>query len=97
MNNVDKFYWIINHKGIGAKGVQGTIELSPQMVNPENNTIEEDNTLNTKQVWWVELSKIDQKGETLPSHYWELDCGGDTAEEAVEALYTKVLEQYGDY
>lgn len=97
MNNVDKFYWVMNHEGIGAKGVQGTIELTPHLVNPENDTIEEDESLNTKQQWWVEFSKIDQRGEDMPTHYWELDCGGDTAEEAVNALYTKVLSLYGEY
>lgn len=109
MNNVDKYYWIIDHPKLSNKkyGTQPTIELTPHMVNPFNDTIEEDQSLNTKQQWWVEVnvanSYFDPKA-VFPddksferSHDWELDCGGNTAEEAVDKLYELVVNKYGDY
>ncbi len=105
MNNVDKYYWIINHPKLTSKNCfQAEIELTPHMVNPANDTIEDDKSLNTKQQWWVELSGYNEfhDDEILPfdathSHYWEMDTGGDTAEEAVDNLYDAVLRVYGDY
>lgn len=98
MNHVDKYYWIIDHPAIGnTTWAQATIELTPHMVNPENDTIEMNASLNTKFQWWVELSKIDSSEDEHPTHFWELDCGGDTAEEAINTLYELVLAQYGEY
>lgn len=97
MNHVDKYYWIIDHPNIGLPTAQGVIELYPQTVNPENNTIEQDITLNTKYQWWVEFSKLNCVYDEHLTHFWDLDCGGDTAEEAIHKLYELVLAQYGDY
>lgn len=108
MNNVDKYYWIIDHPALtGNFGSQPTIELTPHMVNPENNTIESNTLLNTKQQWWIEVnvgSKYFDPNATPYSeesfeysHDWELDCGGDTAEEAIDKLYELVLDKHGDY
>lgn len=97
MQMADKFYWIMDHPKIGLKGVQATIELLPQMVNPENDTVEEDDSLNTKLQWWVTVSKRDAEGDYYDTHFDSLDTGGDTTELAIESLYKKVLNQYGDY
>lgn len=97
MNHVDKYFWIIEHPNIGVEGLDGEIELTPQMVNPLNRKIEKDISLNTKFEWWVEFNKYYDLGDEIMTHYWELDCGGDTAEEAIEKLYELVLEKYGDY
>lgn len=97
MDHADKYYWIIDHPHIGAEGVQGSIELTPQKVNPENSTIEENEELNTKYEWWVEFSKLDKISDGIETHYWELDCGGDTAEEAINNLYNLVKDKYGEY
>lgn len=96
MNHVEKYYWIIDHEGIGDIYSQGTIELTPHLVNPINGRIEGDVSLNTKYEWWAEFSKFDKQGDDYQTHYSELDCGGDTAEEAVGALYELVLTKYGE-
>lgn len=98
MTHVEKYYWIIDHPKIGSVSwAQGVIELTPHLVNPENDTIEEDASLNTKYQWWVEFSKIDEEGDEHPTHFYELDCGGDTAEDAIHKLYELVLQKYGGY
>lgn len=104
MNFVDKYYWIINHPKITSRyKPQASIDLYPQMVNPTNNTVEKDISLNTKPEWWVELSMANPEydpsnQDTLTTmHDWRLDCGGDTSEEAIEKLYDNVLGYYGDY
>lgn len=98
MDHVDKYYWIINHPKIGVGlGFQGSVELTPQRVNPENSTIEVNEALNTKYEWWAEFSKLDKISDEIETHYWELDCGGDTAEEAINNLYNLVKDKYGEY
>ncbi len=94
MNHVDKYYWVIDYEGIGYKDAQGSIELTPQLVNPINGVIEEDVSLNTKFVWWGEFNKLDNKNDEYPTHYWDLDCSGDSAEEAIDNLYELVLANY---
>jgi len=97
MNISEKYFWIINHPDLSKWG-QAVIELTPHMVNPENNTIEEDEKLNTKLEWWVELNRQDfSEDQFYTFHDYEFDCGGDTAEEAIEALYKIVLEICGNY
>lgn len=99
MNHVDKYYWIINHPKLTLGRGQAQIELTPHMVNPITGAIDPDDHLNTKFEWWVELSSVgcgDNGGHEM-YHEWELDCGGDTAEEAIDNLYNLVLVKYGDY
>lgn len=75
------------------------------MVNPENETIEVDQSLNTDFRWWIELYYESEEEDYLHAgeyymtmcHDWDLDCGGETAEEAIEVLYDLVLAKYGDY
>lgn len=104
MNPVDKYYWIINHPRLTIGGGQAAIELTPHMVNPENETIETDTGrqhLNTSNRWWVEVTIQDENECGSQGwewvHDWELDCGAETAEEAINTLYHLVLERYGDY
>ncbi len=100
MNHVEKYYWIIDHPRMGAEHSQSTIELTPQKVNPFNNIIEKDTSLNTKYQWWVEVTHEDldeTTDEYVCCHDWDLDTGGDTAEEAIEKLYNIVKAKYGDY
>lgn len=97
MNHVDKYYWIIDHPKL-SKYSQATIEMTPHMVNPVNNTIEKDNSLNTKFEWWVEVCYEEEDGDDYVwCHAWELDTGGDSAEEAIDKLYELVKFNYGEY
>ena len=68
---------------------------------PETDKIEEDETRNTKiQVWLEAGTAIELNdpltGEQFPrwSHNLEWDCGGDTFEEAIQALYEKIKKDY---
>ncbi|AXC38800.1 UNVERIFIED_ORG: hypothetical protein [Escherichia phage CMSTMSU] len=40
---------------------------------------------------------IEQDDEWVQAHDYELDCGGDTYDEAIDELYKNVLNTYGDY
>lgn len=98
MNTCDKFFWVVNHTGFGVPGAQATIKMTPQMVNPFNSEINLITPeLNTKLEWWIEVNKLDSIGDDLQTHFYELDCGGNTAEEAIDKLYELVLEKYGTY
>lgn len=108
MNNVDKYYWIIYHPNMtNDYGSKPVIELTPHMVNPNNNTIEPNNALNAKQQWWIEVNVPRKEFDPKVSyphensfeftHDWNLDCGGDSAEEAIDKLYNLVIEHYGNY
>ncbi|AFC21583.1 hypothetical protein GAP32_133 [Cronobacter phage vB_CsaM_GAP32] len=100
MNIVEKYYWIIEHPKYVPFGDTAVIEITPHMVCPETNCVEKLELLNTKLQFWVELLIPffdEQHKQHCHSHDWELDCGGDTWEEAVENLYKLVLEKYGDY
>lgn len=100
MNIADKYYWIMNHPKYVPFGQEAVIEITPHMVCPETNRIENLALLNTKLRFWVELMtpyEDEENNYQGYSHHWELDCGGDTWEEAVESLYLLVQEKYGDY
>lgn len=100
MNITEKYYWITEHPACVPFGDTAIIEITPHMVCPETNHIEKLDILNTKLRFWVEfmIPCYDEYNKIhTHSHDWELDCGGDTWEEAVETLYNLVLEKYGDY
>lgn len=100
MNISEKYWWISQHPKVVDFADSAIIEITPHMVCPETNRVENLSMLNTKLQFWVEfmIPHFDEQFKTqCHSHDWELDCGGDTWEEAVEALYQKVLNKYGDY
>lgn len=100
MNICDKYYWITNHPAYVPFGRDAIIEITPHMVCPETNRVERIKSVNTKLQFWVELMvpNYDEQSEMENhAHEWKLDCGGDSWEEAVEALYQGVLAAYGDY
>jgi hypothetical protein len=104
MNHVDKYYWVIDHPKLTIGGGQAMIELTPHMVNPDNETIElvlNKQSLNTSSRWWVEVT-VESENECGSQgwefyHDWDLDCGGNSAEEAITNLYQLVLNKYGEY
>lgn len=100
MNIAEKYYWITQHPKYVPFADSAIIEITPHMVCPETNRIEDLQLLNTKLQFWVELlipHFDEQFKQHCHAHDYELDCGGDTWEEAVENLYKLVLEKYGDY
>ena len=107
-NTVDKYYWIIDHPKLTNKyGTQPTIEMTTHMVNPVDCVISTDGSRNTKLEWWIECNVANEDfnpSAEFPDfesfrryHDTILDCGGNTAEEAIDNLYNLVIKHYGDY
>ena len=75
-------------------------------VNPETDSIDDNEEKNTKVQIWLECGPVytkkitkgcSTKYSTQHVHDIELDCGADTYEEAIIELSKLVKEQYGDY
>ena len=64
-------------------------------VNPETNAIDDDPHKNTKVQIWLEHGPYDAEWGAC-THDIDLDCGGDTFEEAIINLAKLVEEKYGD-
>lgn len=64
-------------------------------VNPETGAIDDDVTKNTKVEIWLEHGPYDEDYEH--THDFNLDCGGNTFEEAIITLAGLVKEHYGEY
>lgn len=62
-------------------------------VNPLTCSIDDNIELNTKVEIWLEIGQYDK---TCRWHDIDLDCGGDTYEEAIVNLANLVLEYYGN-
>lgn len=62
-------------------------------VNPITDEIDDDETKNTKTEVWLECFPDNENGIF---HDTDLDCGGDTFEEAIIKLASLVKEKYGD-
>lgn len=66
-------------------------------VNPENNRIEDDESLNTKTQVWLECGTWGtDECFSFYTHDPILDCGADTFEEAIIKLAELVKIHYGD-
>lgn len=72
------------------------LDIMVTKVNPANDTIEDDKSLNTKTVVWLECGPYDPR---YGVHDIDLDTGADTFEDAIVNLAQLVLDNpdYGDY
>lgn len=81
-------------------------------VDPTTQCIEDDKSRNTKTEVWLKCGAIqDPTPDSIkhnfateedlnyghPTHDFDLDCGGDTFEEAILKLANLVVEHYGDW
>lgn len=64
-------------------------------VNPETNAIDDDTTKNTQTQIWLEHGPFDKDWGGC-THDIDLDCGGDTFEEAIIKLASLVKKYYAD-
>ena len=74
---------------------QESLIIEVQKVNPKNDTIENDEKLNTKTVVWLECGSpyYDENTKSiLTYHNWDWDCGGYTFEEAIINLANIIWE-----
>ena len=77
----------------GISHFQQLLDIEVVMVNPENDTIDDDENKNTKEAVWLECGKYSEKyGDRV--HDIDLDCGGDTFEEAILELAKLVKVHY---
>jgi len=105
------WWWLImhpafNHVG-GRPGFPDALNVEVSKVNPKTNSVDDDKTLNTKvEIWlevgpWVDPSEAgypeDWTAPEMASHDFNLDCGGDTFEEAIIKMAELVKKHYGDY
>lgn len=83
-------------KLIGQKNVfDQCLDIDYVMVNPETLEIDDDESKNTKVQVWLECGPWDNE-DNMPSHDIELDCYGDTFEEAILELAKLVRKHYGE-
>ena len=68
------------------------LDVHVAKVNPKTCEVDDDNVLNTKVEIWLEMGRYDK---TCRWHDIDLDCGGDTYEEAIIQLANNVKDQYG--
>jgi hypothetical protein len=85
-------------KFIGS--LQESLIVEVVKVNPENLTIEEDESKNTLVQVWLECGPYEFIGETNAyenTHDTDLDTGADTFEQAIIKLAELVHKHYGPY
>ena len=93
----ESWWFLWSHPMFEDEYEEGQFELCTDIyvakVNPENNTIEDDESLNTKTQVWLETGNYDAN---VRVHDINLDCGGDTYEEAIIELANLVYDEYGN-
>lgn len=105
------WWWLVMHPAFNHAGERpgftDSLVIDLAKVNPETSKIEDDKTLNTKvEVWleagpWIDPSEAgypeDWAETEVASHDINLDCGGDTFEEAIIKMAELVKKHYGEY
>jgi len=96
MNFYDAWWFLFNHKMFKDRCGESCFEFCTDMmvvkVNPSSRVVEDRQSLNTHTQVWLETGEL--IGREL-SHDIDLDCGGDTYEEAIIELARLVKENYG--
>jgi hypothetical protein len=108
MNMAELWLWLQEHPVYVLDGIWEALPCALYVqyvsINPKTLLIDKDDTKNTKVRCWLEFGQIEyqtdpQTGETITrtNHDIDLDCGGDTFEEAFRTLCLRVLKKDGDY
>lgn len=92
MNFYESWHYLRNHP-IFNDEFEKCLDIEIVKVNPKNKTVEDDTSLNTLTQVWLECGPYSKECLT---HDIDLDCGGDTFEEAICVLARLVKELYGD-
>lgn len=71
------------------------LDIFVAKVNPKTCELDKDSTLNTKTEIWLEFGAWSDENKS-PYHDYDLDCGGDTFEEAIIKLANLVDEFYDE-
>lgn len=82
------------------KGIVRCVDIDVVRVNPDNETIEDDEALNTATRVWYETGHHDllprEDGCSSQWHDWKMDGGAETMEAAIIELAYKVWKKYGN-
>lgn len=83
------------------RGVEHCVEISVAKVNPASGSIDDDPALNTKTEVWAEIGMLRWPSENFREydvhiHDYNLDCGGDTYEQAITNMARLVHDKYGN-
>ena len=85
----------LNHQPMFYMNFAYDLWIDVVKVNPETNAIDIDKDKNTKVQVWLEHGEYDSEYHSC-GHDIDLDCGGDTFEEAIIELARLVKENYTD-
>ena len=100
MTFYDAYHFLKNHPMFDGQFWEA-LDVYVVKVNPDTNSIDDDDSKNTKTAVWLETGGKVPESEGLPIgcssfyHDLDLDCGGDTFEEAIIHLAILVLKYYG--
>ena len=100
MDIYDKYWWVKEHPRLDKRNVGiADIEIDIQKVNPKTKSIDDDNSLNTKIEYWIEVMthQLDDDHQWIACHETDLDCGGDTLDDAINNLYNLTINLFGEY
>jgi hypothetical protein len=85
---------IYKDKEFGLGHFERCLDIDVVKVNPINDIIEDDESLNTKTQVWLESGSYEDE-DRQGCHDYDLDCGANTFEEAVMKLATLVYLKFG--
>ena len=92
MEFYDAWEFLLEHKMFN-RFFRDILYIMVVKVNPETNEVDDDNSKNTKTEVWLECGPWSEQYFT---HDFDLDCGGDTFEEAIIKLADLVKQHYDD-
>lgn len=92
MNFYQAWHYLINHPMFNEK-FQSCLDVDVVKVNPKTNCVDDNDSLNTKTQIWLECGPY---FENQITHDIDLDCGGNTFEDAIIKLAKLVKKYYTD-
>lgn len=97
MDFYDSWMFLNEHKMFNRMFEEGLYTCVVK-VNPQTNAVDDDRKKNTKVQIWIEHGPWEKHDDGFPEHChdFDLDCGGDTFEEAIIKLANLVKKHYTD-
>lgn len=92
MEFYDAWEFLLEHKMFRGH-FRELLYIMVAKVNPTTGEVDNDQTKNTKTEVWLEIGPWSEQYHT---HDWDLDCGGNTFEEAICKLAALVKQYYTD-
>ena len=99
MEFYDAFQFLKRHRIFRGRFLEG-LDIAVVKVSPKTRRIEDDPAENTLTQVWLEVGPLrNEKNVGMQQPVWthdlDLDCGGNTFEEATCRLAERVLKKYG--